>query len=73
MVKATRLKAWHLGSAYAAIAAFPECHPFLDRVAVVSRCTEKMDVIWHEYVGTDQPCVRLTKCLERRFMNVKIG
>jgi hypothetical protein len=73
MVKATRLKARQIRSAYSAKAAPPKRNPFLNRAFVVSRRAEKMDVIWHDRVGADQPCVGLSKCLEERFMNASVG
>jgi hypothetical protein len=47
---------------------FPESNPLLDRDFFVFGSAEKVDVIRHDHVGTDQPCVSLSPRLQESIM-----
>jgi hypothetical protein len=68
MMKASRLKARRSWADLTPKLPFPESNPLLDRDFFILWRAEKVDVIRHDHVGADQPCVSLSPRLHESIM-----
>jgi hypothetical protein len=68
MMEATRLKSRRGWAAFAPELPFPKSNPLLNRDFIVLRRAEKMDMIGHDHVRADQPCISLSPSLHESIM-----